>query len=440
MVIASGGGDEDAGAREPAADPDGLAERLMARHPRGRIELALLRRSGGALADVLRGRAEALELLFGGTPSAADLYRESPAARVAHAAAAAAIAEAVSGSPGGRRLRVLEAGAGTGGVTQAVLRALPEDRTDYVFTDVSAGFFAEAEERFASSPARFAYRVLDIERDPAEQGFHDHSADLLLAANVLLATRDLGDSLAHCQRLLAPSGLLVVLEATARRGWLDLTFGLLPEWWRFDDAYRTDHALVGPAVWRRALGEAGYTDVEIGEPGSGGAGEGAGRAAVIVARTPRTCAPAGPWSSGRRRGPPGPPARRSRDESAALARALPGEGSGVTARGSSRSQPAGVARSLRGPLPAGAPLPGGGDLGAVSDSSPGAVKSTGPDAEQLAASALALAARGPGCRGRGPPAAGVWFVPAAGRCSTGSGAAGSRGRRCGGSPAPPPSS
>ena len=237
-----------------SAPPDAQAE--SGEH--GLIEHALLARCGGALADVLRGRRDPLELLFGGEPSAADLYSNAPAARALNQLAADAVAGAVSALPEGRRLRVLEVGAGTGGTTTAVLPLLPAGRTDYMYTDISPGFFAAAEQRFADAGVDIGYRALDIERDPVEQGFAAHGHDLVIAANVLHATRDLGETLAHCRRLLAPSGLLVAVEGTEPRGWLDLTFGLLPGWWRFDDAHRPDHALAPRAVWRRALAERGY--------------------------------------------------------------------------------------------------------------------------------------------------------------------------------------
>ena len=139
-----------------------------------------------------------------------------------------------------------------------MLPRLPAGRTDYHYTDISAGFFTAAERRFRDARVEMRYRALDIERDPAAQDFAVHGHDLVIAANVLHATRDLGETLAHCRRLLAPSGILVAVEGTAPRGWLDLTFGLLPGWWRFDDAYRPSHALAPRTVWRRALAECGY--------------------------------------------------------------------------------------------------------------------------------------------------------------------------------------
>ena len=257
----------------PGPEPDAGAA-----GPPGRIERALLQRCGSSLAEVLRGRTDPLDLLFGGAPGAAQFYRDSGALRAVNRLAADAVGAAVRELPEGRRLRVLEVGAGTGATTAAVLAALPAERTDYEFTDISAGFFAEAERRFGRSGAVLRTRALDIERDPAGQGFPVHGYDLVLAANVLHATRDLAETLGHCRRLLAPAGLLVGVEGTRPRGWLDLTFGLLPGWWRFADGIRTDAALVGPDEWRRALADAGFGPVSV-------AGEELGYA-VILARGP----------------------------------------------------------------------------------------------------------------------------------------------------------
>ena len=245
-------------------DPQQLAADLEARHPHGRNEIGLLRRCGEALADVLPGSADPLTLLFGsGEPSAADIYRHASAARAGHRLLADALVALCEGLPEGKALRVLEVGAGTGSATEAVLPVLPDGRFEYLFTDISAGFFAPAEAQFGGQESSFDYRVLDIETDPSTQGFDRHGYDLVIASNVLHATRDLGETLAHCRSLLAPGGRLVVLELMRAWHWQDLTFGLLEGWWRFADPYRPASAIVGPAVWRRALDDAGFSDVAV---------------------------------------------------------------------------------------------------------------------------------------------------------------------------------
>ncbi len=294
FVVAAGAGDPLPD--DSLADPGPFAERLADRHPHGANELGLLRRCGAALAEVLRGRQDPLALLFAdeGT-SAADLYLKAPASRAANRMLGDAVAAAVSALPEGRRLRVLEVGAGTGSATASILPRLPSDRFDYTFTDISAGFFAQAEARLAPHAAPVEYEPLDIEADPAAQGFESHGYDLVIAANVLHATRDLGETLAHCRDLLAPSGQLIALEGLRRRAWQDLTFGLLDGWWRFADSYRPDHALAAAAVWRRALGDAGFSDVEFLGTASPDTDDPLG-SSVIVARGPADVAPSpGIW-------------------------------------------------------------------------------------------------------------------------------------------------
>ena len=287
LVVAAGTGEAD----RAFSDPAGFRDELLERHPFGAVELTLVGRCGEALTDVLRGRVAPLDLLFGGdAPGAADLYHEAPLMRAMNRLVGDAAGALVGALPEGRRLRVLEVGAGTGGTTGSVLAALPAGRFDYVYTDISADFLAAARARFDRDGAPLEYRVLNIERDPAAQGFETHGYDLVVAANVLHATRDLVEALEHCRALLAPSGTLVALEGLRRQGWLDLTFGLLDGWWRFSDAYRTDGALVGETVWRRALAEAGYGEAAVLSPGVE-APQG-----VIVARGPaKVVEPPGLW-------------------------------------------------------------------------------------------------------------------------------------------------
>ena len=245
-------------------DPDEFAEQMEGLYPHGATEIGLFRRSGAALSDVLVGEADPLTLLFSsGEPSAADLYLKAPVARAANQMLQDAVRALLADLPEGRRLRVLEVGAGTGSATASVLSELPEQRFDYTYTDISAGFFAEAEERFGGAEASIDYRVLDIEIDPVEAGFDHHGYDLVIASNVLHATRYLNETLEHCRALLAPSGYLVALENLRGQGWLDLTFGQLDGWWRFADDYRPHHALASPEVWQTALADAGFVESDV---------------------------------------------------------------------------------------------------------------------------------------------------------------------------------
>ena len=289
------------GAEEPLPDkvpPDSEAylTRVTERFPHAVNEIGLFRRCAGALPEVLRGNEDPLSLLFGDAePTAGDLYRLAPVWRAANRMIGEVVRTLVDDLPDGRRLRVLEVGAGIGSATEYILPVLPAGRFDLMYTDISAGFFAEAEARFSTGDVSIDYRVLDIEKDPLDQGFEPHAYDLIIAANVLHATRHLNETLGHCRTLLAPSGLLVALENQRGRGWMDLIFGQLDGWWRFADRYRPNHALAGPDVWCRALADSGFAESEVlGVDRSGAAG--LPDRGVIVAQGPaKIDLPEGAW-------------------------------------------------------------------------------------------------------------------------------------------------
>ncbi|HEU5095489.1 MAG TPA: polyketide synthase dehydratase domain-containing protein, partial [Reyranella sp.] len=246
-------------ARLAPSDPGAAQTRLAAAHPEAAAELTLLGRCGASLAAVLAGRCDPLDLLFPGRnlADATRLYTESPWSTAMTGTLAASVEQMLRHRSDASRIRVLEVGGGTGATTAALLPLLDPERTDYLFTDISPLFVQKALERFANRPFLRA-QSLDIERDLAAQGVADRF-DLIVAANVLHATRDLRTSLLHLRDRLAPGGMLALIEGTAPLGWGDLTFGLTDGWWRFADRdLRLDYPLLPRAAWQRLLTESGF--------------------------------------------------------------------------------------------------------------------------------------------------------------------------------------
>ena len=186
--------------------------------------------------------------------------------------------------PPNGRVQVLEIGGGTGSTSSFALPRLPRDRAEYTFTDVSPAFTTRAARKFAEFPF-VRYQPLDIERDPATQGLAGQQFDIIVAANVLHATKNLAQTFAHVRQLLKPGGQLLMLEINERQRWIDLTFGLTDGWWRFEDRdLRPSYPLLDRAAWLSFLSSHGFVDATATPAPRNGL---FGIQAIVMARTPR---------------------------------------------------------------------------------------------------------------------------------------------------------
>lgn len=230
-------------------------------YPGAFSELTLIRNCGAHLARVLRGEQDPLQLLFpdGSSTNAEHFYTDSPSFRHYLCIVRKALELVVANLPYGRNLKILEIGAGTGGMTTSILNLFPKDRTEYYFTDISGAFFPAAEQRFKDYPF-VRYQMLNIENNIEQQNYEPHSFDIVLASDVLHATQNLDTSLKNIKSLLAPSGLLLVLEVEKKAPWVDIIFGLTEGWWRFADTdLRPDYPLISQAKWKQILLDNGYS-------------------------------------------------------------------------------------------------------------------------------------------------------------------------------------
>ncbi|KAL8901143.1 MAG: hypothetical protein Q9207_005346 [Kuettlingeria erythrocarpa] len=163
-------------------------------------------------------------------------------------------------------LRILEVGAGTGGTTATILRDLVNKEgyplySLYTFTDISAGFFPQAKERFATA-SNMDYRVLDISQDPFQQGFEAESYDLILAPNVVHATPSLHETLSNLRPLLRMDGHLVLTELSAVIRTPNYIFGNFSGWWLGEADGRLDEPYISVARCDEEPKAAGFTGVD----------------------------------------------------------------------------------------------------------------------------------------------------------------------------------
>ncbi len=218
--------------------------------------------TGGNFAGIMHGEKDAVQVLFGGAGS--DLlehfYSDGIFSSPGLAALATAVRRTASVLPEGRGLRILEVGAGTGGLAAYVLPRLERERHRYVFTDASTAFFPSAQQKLAPFP-EVEYLPLDLDKDPFEQGFDEDSFDFIIGTNVLHATTDLRATLRHLHRLLAPGGTLAFVDVASPRTWTESVFGLTSGWWSMTDGdLRPDHPLLTRQRWEEVLRECGFVE------------------------------------------------------------------------------------------------------------------------------------------------------------------------------------
>jgi len=218
---------------------------------------------GERLAAVLTGQESPLELMFpgGSMQRAEDLYQNWAHARYFNHIVGAAT-QAVAYANPGKTLQILEVGAGTGSTTASVLPVLSARRVAYHFTDVSDLFLDRARQKFAAFPF-VQYGLLDVEKDGLAQGYGRGQFDVIIAANVIHATRSLSDTVQNVRRLLAPHGVLILFEATTHQPWYDITTGLIEGWQSFGDDLRADSPLLTADQWKTILQAEGFTAVNV---------------------------------------------------------------------------------------------------------------------------------------------------------------------------------
>ncbi|KAH8803554.1 hypothetical protein F5884DRAFT_888903, partial [Xylogone sp. PMI_703] len=239
-------------------------DKVLARVAAASVDGELLCRVGESLTDILFGRKEPLEVLMEGGLWT-SIYRSSITAPRGNFL----VRKLTSLLSHKKGLKILEVGAGTGGTTSSFWSAFSSAREassrveSYTFTDLSTGFFEAAANNFHEWAAFMNFKVLDIEKDPAMQGFEPASYDLVIASNVLHATKQIGKSLEHCRTLLKPGGNILLVELTTPLTRTQISFGILPGWWLGSNDSREWGPLLSEQRWNLELQRNGFSGLDL---------------------------------------------------------------------------------------------------------------------------------------------------------------------------------
>jgi pyochelin synthetase len=186
-----------------------------------------------------------------------------------HQVAADAIRRVAEAWPEGKPLRILEVGAGYGTLTKHVLPLLP-GHAEYTFTDISTYFTERAREQFAEYPF-VGFDLFDVDKSADIQGFDSKAFDIVIAGSMLHDAKRIERSVRNLRSVLAPGGVLLLVEQTEFHDWFDLTMGLQQGFDGYEDTdLRSAHPLLDAATWRSELSRAGFADTAVLTPAGSG--------------------------------------------------------------------------------------------------------------------------------------------------------------------------
>lgn len=223
--------------------------------------LQLLEQCITNLPEILSGIKNGTEVLFpnGDVDLVKNIYNDNIVSHSLNLATARSVLSKVNRCKRDK-VKILEIGAGTGSTTKYILPTLIDHNVEYHFTDISRQFITSAEKEFQLYNFMKFY-TFDIEhRDTNNNCF-----DIIIASNVLHATKDIAVTLRSVKDLLKKGGVLILNELTEFDPFTTITFGLLDGWWLSRDSEkRIKHSpLLTNNQWKRALENAGFQSIII---------------------------------------------------------------------------------------------------------------------------------------------------------------------------------
>src|ERR1700686_2433806 len=166
LLIREGGGYRPTPAFMMVADSThGMFGSGITTYPGHLPEALLCEATCAELGPILRGEKDAVHVLFtsGGPELLDQFYGDGLVTRPWVPGIGPPVGEVRRHLPEGRGLRILEIGAGTGGLASQVLPLIERGLHSYVFSDVSAAFFPAAKQKLAAYP-EIECKVFDLEK------------------------------------------------------------------------------------------------------------------------------------------------------------------------------------------------------------------------------------------------------------------------------------
>jgi acyl transferase domain-containing protein len=246
---------------------DELKADMERKYPEFKGLLRLLEYCVRQYGPALRGDLDAISVLY--PNGSGELLREAAKHTVEHDTRRIyllllkEILAKIMCSASPAKVRILEVGGGNGTLTKAIVPSLEREQVEYYFTDIGTSFVIRAEQEALKQGLDFMrFGTLDITRNPEDQGYTKQSFDIILGLDVVHATKNIEETVDNLQSLLAPNGMLFLVETVKTQRWIDMIWGLAEGWWSFEDHHiRRDSPILSLDTWETVLCQRDFKSV-----------------------------------------------------------------------------------------------------------------------------------------------------------------------------------
>lgn len=229
-----------------------------------KAQIKLVSETINNLSQIITGQVLATEIIFPNSSMelVEGIYRDNPYSDLFNNGICNIVEEYIQKNKSNNKIRIIEAGAGTGGTTKNLLKNLDKysDRIEYYYTDVSKSFLDYGKEHYGKDRDYLKYEIWNIENEEINKNIKEGSFNIVIASNVIHATHNIYNTVSNIKKVLINGGIIIFNEGRDKSSIMTLTFGLLDGWYGYNDDYIRikGSPLLCQDNWEYILNSAGY--------------------------------------------------------------------------------------------------------------------------------------------------------------------------------------
>lgn len=236
-----------------------------------KAKVILLEKMLKSLSQIITGKIKSTDIMFPNSSMEllTGVYRDNEIADYVNEVLADKIVEyiekRISNDPDAK-IKILEIGAGTGGTSSIVLKRINQyekNIKEYCYTDVSRAFLIYGENKFKEENPYLNFKIFNVEEPVSNQNIKEKEYDLVIAANVLHATKNIHYTLRNIKMIMKNNGMIMLNEIINNSLFAHLTFGLLEGWWIYEDSQIRLPGCPGLSFefWKKSFEDEGFKNV-----------------------------------------------------------------------------------------------------------------------------------------------------------------------------------